>query len=340
MGTSDLIVPVLGYMTCSSLMLLANKMAVTFIPSPSLLLMIQIGFSVLGVLLLGALGVIDVRLASPPQLLRFLPAALVFAATMFTNMNTLQHANVETLIVFRASTPLALSVLDWLVLGRELPCLRSCASLLACVCGAFGYVAFDAGWNPRAFAWVAAWYGVFIADQVLVKYIFNSLSLEKDENRDAAETRRLRDSNWDRMLAMNLVALLPLAGAGVATGELLDPAAAAQLLRSGDAVGLGTLLFSCFAAIGISYFATLCRSKLSATSFALTGNVCKVVTILLNVLVWDKHASAESLGCLAVCLVSAGFYTQAPLRQQHQQPPPPQQQQQQEQKTTKAKKSE
>jgi hypothetical protein len=36
--------------------------------------------------------------------------------------------------------------------------------------------------------------------------------------------------------------------------------------------------------------------------------------------------------------VSAGFYTQAPLRQQHQQPPPPQQQQQQqEQKTTKAK---
>lgn len=328
MAFSDLIVPVLGYMTCSSLMLLANKMAVHFIPSPSLLLLIQIGFSVLGVLLLGAVGAIDVRLASPRQLLRFLPAAIVFAATMFTNMNTLRHANVETLIVFRASTPLALSVLDWLVLGRELPCARSCASLLACVCGALGYVAFDAGWNPRAFAWVAAWYGVFIADQVLVKYIFNSLSSEKDEKdeKDAAAARRLRDSNWDRMLAMNLVALLPLAGAGLATGELLDPAAAVQLLRSGDAVGLGTLLFSCFAAIGISYFATLCRSKLSATSFALAGNICKVVTILLNVLVWDKHASAESLGCLAVCLVSAGFYTQAPLRQQQQ--------------TTKAKKSE
>ena len=53
---------------------------------------------------------------------------------------------------------------------------------------------------------------------------------------------------------------------------------------------------------------------MSATAFAVIGNVCKVLTILINVTIWDKHASNLGLGCLIICLVAATLYEQAPLR--------------------------
>ena len=47
--------------------------------------------------------------------------------------------NVETFIIFRASTPLVVSVLDVLFLGRQLPDLRSAFCLLALLLCAAGY---------------------------------------------------------------------------------------------------------------------------------------------------------------------------------------------------------
>lgn len=53
---------------------------------------------------------------------------------------------------------------------------------------------------------------------------------------------------------------------------------------------------------------------ISATSFSLVGNVCKVITILVNIVIWDKHAGFEGTAALLLCLVASGFYQQAPLR--------------------------
>jgi hypothetical protein len=38
-----------------------------------------------------------------------------------------------------------------------------------------------------------------------------------------------------------------------------------------------------------------------------------VLTVFINVLIWDKHASREGLGCLAVSLVAAALYQQVRL---------------------------
>jgi len=40
-----------------------------------------------------------------------------------------------------------------------------------------------------------------------------------------------------------------------------------------------------------------------------------VLTVFINVLIWDKHASREGMLCLGVSLVAAAFYQQAPKRQ-------------------------
>ena len=61
----------------------------------------------------------------------------------------------------------------------------------------------------------------------------------------------------------------------------------------------------------MSYFAFLCRAAVSATSFTVIGNVCKIITVLINISVWDKHASPLGIGCLLVCLAAAGVIARA-----------------------------
>ena len=54
--------------------------------------------------------------------------------------------------------------------------------------------------------------------------------------------------------------------------------------------GIFALIASCIGGLGMSYFSFALRAVISATSFSVIGNVCKVLTILVNLLVWDKHS--------------------------------------------------
>merc|ERR1712205_272376 len=40
----------------------------------------------------------------------------------------------------------------------------------------------------------------------------------------------------------------------------------------------------------------------------------KLLTVLINVLIWDKHASPVGIAALCVCLGGGAMYQQAPLR--------------------------
>jgi hypothetical protein len=53
----------------------------------------------------------------------------------------------------------------------------------------------------------------------------------------------------------------------------------------------------------------------SATTFTLVGVVNKFGTVLLNVVLWDKHSSTLGIVAVCVCLVSGAFYQQAPKRE-------------------------
>jgi hypothetical protein len=57
--------------------------------------------------------------------------------------------------------------------------------------------------------------------------------------------------------------------------------------------GIAALVLSCLGGLGMSYFSFALRAVISATSFSVIGNVCKVLTILVNLLMWDNHASAR-----------------------------------------------
>jgi GDP-mannose transporter len=64
-------------------------------------------------------------------------------------MRALSVANVDTVIVFRSCTPLAVCLLDWLFLGRAFPSVRSLVSLSGIVLGSLGYVLNDKDFQVR-----------------------------------------------------------------------------------------------------------------------------------------------------------------------------------------------
>ncbi len=64
----------------------------------------------------------------------------------------------------------------------------------------------------------------------------------------------------------------------------------------------------------IGYTGWSCRSLVSATTFTLVGVINKFLTILLNVFIWDKHASPLGIAALVVCLLGGSCYRQSPMR--------------------------
>lgn len=279
-------------MACSSLMLIGNKLAVHFMPAPSFILWSQLATSAGVVWFLGVLGFIIVDALSEDKVKAFGPVALVFVGTIFANMKTLQYANVETFIVFRASTPLAISACDYFFLGRELPSQRSMMSLCALVAGAAGYMWSDASFEVTGYSWVMIWYVIFVFNQVYIKFVVDSVDM----------------TNWGRVYYSNFLAAIPLIPMGLFSGE------AENIVWTAESTA--ALLFSCVLGVAMSYFAFLARKAVSATYFSILGNVCKFVTIFINFFIWDKHATQFGLGCLVVCLGAAYFYEQAPMRQQ------------------------
>jgi len=282
-----------GYATCSSLMLVVNKVAVHTLPAPSFVLLAQLATSAIAVWLVGQLGIVTVDKLEWKKSVLFMPVAVAFLGAIFTNIKTLQYANVETFIVFRASTPIFVSVADYLFLGRELPTAKAWMSLIGLVGGAALYVATDDGYQVNGYFWVGVWYFVFCFDQIYIKHAVDSVKM---------------DSNWGRVFYTNLLSCVPLLAHGAydqsdfPTQAELTPAA------------LAALSVSCLLGVGMSYFAFLCRKNVSAASFTVIGNCCKIGTVVINSLIWENHASPTGLACLGLCLVCTAFYSQAPMR--------------------------
>lgn len=66
-----------------------------------------------------------------------------------------QHANVETFITFRSSTPLVLSWMDYLLLGRSLPSPSSWACLAGMLLSCLGYALLDSSFSVHVSAGAA-----------------------------------------------------------------------------------------------------------------------------------------------------------------------------------------
>ena len=183
------------YAFCSSTMLIFNKLAIFYLPAPMYVLTAQMAFCACSIKLLSLLKVIGPVELEWHKVKAFFPVACLFLLTLFTNIKALQHCNVETFITFRSSTPLVLSFLDYLFLGRSLPNLRSWGCLAVLVIGSAGYALTDSSFSVLGYSYLVAWYVTFCVDMVFIKYVTDSVKM----------------TNWARAFYQNLLALVPLA---------------------------------------------------------------------------------------------------------------------------------
>ena len=282
-----------AYAITSSMMLIVNKLAVTFFPHPSVLMCLQLMATTIIIGVLSGAGVLDAAPFEWKKAQPFLIVALGFLGALYANVKTLQYANVETFIVFRCSVPLLVSVLDRFFLGREWPNLRSWGSLAVVAAGALWYVVTDANFEVNAYGWVAVWYACFAFDAVYIKKIVDKTDLNV----------------WTLSYYQNALAAPTMFAFTTVNGELTGASSHVWTPSAFIVVGL-----SCVAGVIMSWSSMNLRGLVSATTFTVTGTLCKIATVVVNCLMWDKHASAQGLLALFVCLFAGMGYQQAPLR--------------------------
>ncbi|KAK1417274.1 hypothetical protein QVD17_26400 [Tagetes erecta] len=288
---------VIGYALCSSLLAVINKFAITNFNYPGLLTSLQYLTSALGVKVLGKLGFLTHDPFVCETANKFLPAAFVFYLAIFTNTNLLRHANVDTFIVFRSLTPLLVAVADTSFRKQPFPSKFTFLSLLIILSGAVGYVVNDSGFSLTAYSWAFGYLIVITTEMVYIKHMVTNLGL----------------STWGFVYYNNVLSLMMAPLFWVMTGEYSDVIAAIGS-ESGSLFEtrvVTSVLLSCVFGFLISFFGFACRKAVSATAFTVTGVVNKFLTVGINVLIWDKHASPFGLLCLLVTIVGGVLYQQS-----------------------------
>lgn len=293
-ATSSLVI---GYALCSSLLAVINKFAITKFNYPGLLTALQYLTSALGVWVLGKLGFLH----HDPFVLdiakKFLPAAIVFYLAIFTNTNLLRHANVDTFIVFRSLTPLLVAVADTAFRKQPCPSKLTFLALLTILGGAVGYVATDNGFTLTAYSWAFAYLVTITTEMVYIKHMVTNLGL----------------NTWGFVYYNNLLSLMMAPLFWIATGEYADVFTAVGSNNGNlfNVVAFSAVSLSCVFGLLISFFGFAARKAISATAFTVTGVVNKFLTVAINVMIWDKHATPFGLVCLLVTLAGGVLYQQS-----------------------------
>jgi len=139
----DIILSVVSYSLCSGTLVLLNKLTLHFLPFPSLVVAFQLFACILIIYGANCLGYIEIDPIKWDYVKPYLLYTFFFSTGVYCNMRSLSTSNVETVIVFRALSPIIVAFMDAICLGREWPSSRSWAGLVTLVLGAYGYASFD-----------------------------------------------------------------------------------------------------------------------------------------------------------------------------------------------------
>jgi GDP-mannose transporter len=262
--------------------------------APVSILILQLAFAAVTVKSCSVFGLLEAERLRWGLVRPFLLVIAGFLGTLFANIKVLMYSNVETFITFRSSTPLVLSLFDYLFLARELPGGRSVFSLLLLLVSCAGYTVFDQGFKLQAYGWLAVWYCFFLFEACYVKHMCDTVQM----------------TNWGRVYYTNFMAVVALLAVfPFCSGEH-------EILKAYEFTPpqVVLLLVSCVVGVCMSHAGYLMRSNVSATAGVVVGVVCKIGSVLMNLMIWDQHASPIQLVFLSLGLAGGSLFQQAPLR--------------------------
>ena len=289
------------YCACSGGMLVINKLTVHHVGAPAFVTLVQFVATAAFVGAGWVCGAIELDATRWQRLRHFVVYVCAFSMGTWANMRVLMSANVETVIVFRSCAPLCMSVMDYVFYGRALPSRRSSVAMLLVVAGATVYTSIDRSAKgggksegSDAYFWIGVWFTLLIFQLTYGKQLVTGLGLK---------------TIWSPVLYTNALACVPTATIGWLSGDFAT-------LRSVDwtVSAVCWLILSCVAGMGISWAGFKCQQIVTATAYTVVGVLNKLLTVLINVLIWDKHAPPLGIAALCVCLGGGALYQQAPLR--------------------------
>jgi len=212
--------------------LLANKLAIEYLPVPSVVSFIQILASAVTVMLLKV-----TKATTPPvddfdmeKVKVYGMYIVAFVSAIYANMQALQYSNVETVIVFRACSPVAVSIVEYFFMDRAWPNLRSSISLGLVAFGALMYCMSDSQFAMQglgAYSWVSLYFVLITFEMTYGKKLTSSVKM---------------DSVWGPVLYCNALATVPMFLLGWSAG---DYEGITEKLTELPFNGILVLLFSC-----------------------------------------------------------------------------------------------
>lgn len=285
-----------GYCLSASLLSIINKWAVMKFPYPGALTALQYFTSAAGVFVCGRFKVVEHDPLDLLTMWRFLPAAIIFYLSLFTNSELLLHANVDTFIVFRSAVPIFVAVGETLFLHQPWPSLKTWLSLATIFAGSVLYVLTDYQFTFMAYSWALAYLISMTIDFVYIKHVVMTIGL----------------NTWGLVLYNNLEALLLFPLELLIMGELKK--IKHEFSDESDWYSFQVILpvgLSCLFGLSISFFGFSCRRAISATGFTVLGIVNKLLTVVINLVVWDKHSTWVGTVGLLICLLGGVLYQQS-----------------------------
>jgi len=121
-------------------------------------------------------------------------------------------------------------------------------------------------------------------------------------------------SLWTPVLYTNTFSIIPAMLVCYFAGELNPERPDDLQITNASLLWLG---LSCVIGIGISWAGFWCQSLVSATKYTVVGVMNKMLTVTLNVLVWDKHASPAGIFALGLCLIGGSLCLQPEVHTVH-----------------------
>lgn len=220
---------IFSYSLCSSTLLLFNKMVMQYIPIPSVVSFFQILFSACFLLAYKAAGG-QIDALEWPKIKAYSIYILAFVCSIYANMQALNKSNVETVIVFRACTPLAVTIIEYFFMNRDFPSKRSSTSLLLVSFGAIIYCLTDSQFAMKGFEayyWVLLYFILITFEMTYGKKLTSSVKME---------------SVWGPVLYCNLLAAPPMFMIGYFSGDYEN---LREVIAEVPTYGMSLLFFSC-----------------------------------------------------------------------------------------------
>jgi len=277
-------------MAASAGMAIANKMAVSALKLPMLLVGIQCAVTI---------GIIipfykTVRLGSMNDKMRWFPVSILFVGMLATSMVAYQYCTLGTVVVIRMISPL-LGLLVEISFNRAkfVASPHTFASLGVIMVGVILYAIFQKGIGAEVIGIIFMIANMFIAtgERLAQRYLMAESPV------DMSDTGLMVYNNTICAIAMPAMMALFKEWGDLDNFKDVTPA------------GWGFIVWSCLCGACISYTAFRAQRRISATSFLVIVNMNKFVVVAYGILVLGESYKPLAGVGTALALLGGAYYS-------------------------------